>query len=153
MKTAILCGFAALTAISLPTLANAAPSSGEVRELRCDTMETDGRRVQVIEARDLRVLRDTALPGQFDPGLPRDTAGVLCNRNSIVPAAYDDEVIALGVPLHIAQRGSPGRLGVLEIAQGRYQFRVIQGRAPNAEEQAAIDARLAEFQARMVPVS
>lgn len=151
MKKSVLFGFAALAAISLPALSHAAPRSGEVRELRCDLMETDGRRVQVIEARDLRVLRDTALAGQFDPGLPQDTAGILCSRNSIIPAAYDDEAAVI-VPLHIAERGSPGRLGVLEIERGHYRFRIIQGAQPSAAEQVAIDARLAEFQARAVPV-
>ena len=56
----------------------------------------------------------------------------------------------LGLPLHIAQMGTPGRLAVLELDQGRYRFRMIEGRA-RAAEQAEIDARLAEFQARFPP--
>ena len=51
---------------------------------------------------------------------------------------------------YIAEMGTPGRLGVLEINEGRYRFRMLEGRL-RTEEQAAIDARLAEFQARFPP--
>jgi hypothetical protein len=146
-----LLGFAALAALSVSTTATAAPRTGELRESRCDTLEQDGRHVQVIEALGLSVLRDTALGGAFNPGFSASVAGVLCSRSSIIPGAYDDEVIWLGLPLHISQAGSPSRLAVLEIDHGRYRYRMIEGPAPDAAEQSAIDARLAEFQARLIP--
>lgn len=152
-RISILHGLCALTLSSLlaggatPALAR----TGELREMRCDKLEMDNGRVVVVEASDIHVLRDTALGGDYRPALGSDVASIMCSRTSIVPAANDDEVIWLGMPLHIAQMGSPGRLGVLEIERGRYRFRVIEGRAPNPAEQAAIDARLAEFQARFRP--
>lgn len=149
-RTTSLCSLAVLAALCVTTAAGAVPRSGEVRELRCDTLEMEGRRVQVVEAPGLRVLRDTALGGDYNPAFRRPVASIMCNRNSIVPAAHDDEVIWLGMPLHIAQAGSPGRLAVLEIERGRYRFRMLEGRAPDAAEQAEIDARLAEFQGRFL---
>ncbi|HST36099.1 MAG TPA: hypothetical protein VLK25_05670 [Allosphingosinicella sp.] len=146
-----LVGLAALAVLSLPAAASAAPRTGELRESRCDTLEQDGRHVLVVQADDLRVLRDTALGGAFNPGFAPSVAGVLCSRSSIVPGAFDDEVIWLGLPLHLSQAGSPSRLAVLEIDHGRYRYRMIEGPAPDATEQAAIDARLAEFQARLIP--
>jgi hypothetical protein len=146
-----LYGLAALAALSLSAAANAVPRTGELRESRCDTLERDGRHVLVVQAPDLHVLRDTALGGDFNPGFAESVAGILCSRSSIVPGAHDDEVVWLGLPLHIAQAGSPGRLAVLEIDRGRYRFRVIEGPAPDAGEQAEIDARLAAFQARLIP--
>lgn len=150
-RVSLFCGVAALAAASLTASAEAASRSDELRELRCDTLEMERGRVVVVEAENLRVLRDTALGGDFDPGFSRPVAGIMCSRNSIVPAAHDDEVIWLGLPLHIAQSGSSGRLAVLEIEQGRYRYRLLGGRVPDAAEQAAIDARLAEFQARFPP--
>jgi hypothetical protein len=131
----------------------AARSSGarEVREIRCDTLEAEGNQILTVEAPYLHVLRDTAVGGRYRPTLRRTTASIMCSRNSIIPAAYDDEVIWLGMPLHIAQMGTPGRLAVLEINEGRFRYRMIEGRQPSPEEQAAIDARLAEFQARFPP--
>jgi hypothetical protein len=144
---AYFCSAAAVTILSLSAVAaDAVPR--EIRELRCDTLEMERGRVVVVEGEGLRVLRDTALGGDFNPGFSRPVAGIMCARNTIVPAAHDDEVILLGMPLHITQTGSNGRLAVLEIDHGRYRFRVLGGRAPDAAEQAAIDARVAEFQAR-----
>lgn len=144
-------------ALSLAALgiASAAPAATDsqrpLRELRCDLMETarEGR-MSTIEAPDLHVLQQTAAAGRFSVALPDGAAGILCARSNIMPAAHDDEVIVLGVPLFIAETGSPGRLGVLEIDQGRYRFRMLEGRL-SADEQAAMDGRLDEFQRRLAP--
>lgn len=110
----------------------------------------DNGRLQTVQALDLRVLRDTALAGRFSPRLDQGVVGIVCSRNDVLPAANDDEVLWLGVPLHIAEMGSPGRLGVLELNEGQYRFRMIEGRL-RAEEEPALAARLAEFQARFPP--
>ena len=88
--------------------------------------------MQVIEALGLSVLRDTALGGAFNPGFAPSVAGVLCSRSSIVPGAFDDEVIWLGLPLHITQSGLAGPAGRVEIDHGRYRYRMIEGPAPDA---------------------
>jgi len=140
---------AALCAATLATAAPAAASPRPLRELRCDLMET-GRagRMTTIEAPNLHVLQQTAATGWFSPDIPEGTSAILCGRSNILPAAHDDEVIALGLPLFIAETGSGRRLGVLEIEQGRFRFRMLEGQL-NAEEQAEMDRRLDEFQRRV----
>lgn len=144
-----------LAALGGVALASAAPAAADsprpLRELRCDLMETTREgRMSTVEAIDLHVLAQTSAAGRFSTNIPEGTAGIMCGRSSILPAAHDDEVIYLGVPLFIAETGSPGRLGVLEIDQGRFRFRMLEGRL-SAEEQAAMDGRLDEFQRRIAP--
>lgn len=142
---------AAAGALSLAAVgASASPS--EIREIRCDTLEMDNGRLQTVQALDLHVLRDTARNGRFSPRLDRSVVSIMCSRNDILPAANDDEVVWLGMPLHIAEMGSPGRLGVLEINEGQYRFRMLEGRL-RADEEPALAARLAEFQARFPPTN
>lgn len=137
--------------VAAPGAGAAAARTSELQEARCDMMDMDRGRLRTLEALDLRVLRDTARAGPFAPNLPTGVISIMCSRNSIVPGANDDEVLWLGMPFHIAQMGSPGRLAVLELNEGRYRYRMLEGRAPDAGEQAAIDARLAEFQSRFPP--
>ena len=135
-------------AFSAPTAADA---QRPISELRCDLMETTGEgRISTIEAPDLNVLQQTAVAGRFRPEIPEGTAGIMCGRSHILPAAHDDEVIILGVPLFIAETDLGRRLGVLEINQGRYRFRMLEGRL-SADEQTAMDGRLDEFQRRLAP--
>ena len=142
---------AALCGAALAAAPAAADSQRPLTELRCDLMEsTPEGRMSTIEAPDLHVLQQTSAAGRFSTDIPEGTAGIMCGRSSILPAAHDDEVIYLGVPLFIAETGSPGRLGVLEIDQGRFRFRMLEGRL-NAEEQTAMDGRLDEFQRRIAP--
>jgi hypothetical protein len=149
LTLAALCGAAFV--IAAPAVA--ADSQRPLTELRCDLMEsTPQGRMSTIEAPDLHVLQQTSAAGRFSADIPEGTAGIMCGRSSILPAAHDDEVIYLGVPLFIAETGSPGRLGVLEIDQGRYRFRMLEGRL-SADEQAAIDRRLDEYQRRIIAQS
>lgn len=139
-------GGGGLLAISVSSAAAARPER-PLTELRCDAMENDNGRLVAIYTPELHVLRQTAAAGDFRPTLPHGIASIMCGRNSIIPAAHDDEVIWLGLPLYIAEMGTPGRLGVLEIDNGRYRYRMLEGRA-RPEEQARLDQRVQEFQAR-----
>jgi hypothetical protein len=125
----------------------AATPQRELMEIRCDMLEQNRGRLETIEAPDLHVLAQTANGQRFAPAIPQGIAGISCGRNSVIPAAWDDQVLALGVPLFIAEMGSPGRLGVLEIDNGRYRFRLIHGQA-RPEEQAQIDERIQQYQSR-----
>ncbi len=142
---------AAASALSLAAIGAPAmtPQSGELRESECFMLEATNGRADAIQAVDLRVLRDTARSGRFELSLRPGIVGLMCARNDILPAANDDEVLWLGIPFHISQSG---RLGVLEMVEGRFRFRLITGRL-RPEERRAIDARLAEFQARFPPPS
>ncbi len=128
----------------------AAAEPGELRETRCGWQieQADGSyRTQI--ASDLRVLEQSALPGAFAPDRPDNARAVNCGRTSIVPAEHDDEVIMLGFPFIITEASdSPdGRLGALEIVDGQYRFRMIQGAVTEAEAR-AINDRINVFQRR-----
>lgn len=146
LSLAALCG-AGIFVLGASSDASAMRPSRPLTELRCDAMENHNGRLVTIETPDLHVLRQTAASGRFAPALPEGISSIMCGRNSIIPAANDDEVIWLGLPLYIAEMGTPGRLGVLEIDQGVYRFRFLEG-APREGEQAMLDQRIAEFQAR-----
>ena len=147
-KRLTLLSLAALSALTLgaATPAAATPQT-ELRELRCDMMEQHRGRVVNIDAPDLHVLAQTANGQRFEPVIPQGIVAISCGRTSLVPAHWDDQVLALGLPLFIAEIGTPGRLGVLEIDNGRYRYRVVHGQA-RPEEQAQIDARIQTYQAR-----
>jgi hypothetical protein len=146
LSFAALCG-AGIFALGASDAASATRAPRELVELRCDAMENHNGRLVTIEAPGLHVLRQTAATGRFAPTLPEGISSIMCGRSSIIPAANDDEVLWLGLPLYIAEMGSARRLAVLEIDQGTYRFRFLEGRA-RPEEQAMLDQRLAEFQAR-----
>ena len=125
----------------------AATPQRELREIRCDLLEQQRGQLLTIEARDLHVLAQTANGQRFEPAIPQGMAGISCGRTSVIPAAWDDQVLMLGLPLFIAETGSPGRVGVLEVDNGRYRFRLIRGEL-RASEQAEIDARIQAYQTR-----
>lgn len=141
-----LLSLAVLSGVTLLASAPAAATTPrELREIRCDMMQQDRGRMVVLEATDLHVLAQTAGGREFAPAIPRGVSGIACGRTSVVPAAWDDKVMALGLFLFISDPA--GRLGVLKIDNGRYRFRLMHGRT-RPEEQAQIDERLQVFQAR-----
>jgi hypothetical protein len=127
--------------------AAATTPQGELREVRCDLLEQNRGQLVTVEARDLHVLAQTANGQRFEPAIPHGTAGISCGRSSIIPAAWDDQVLTLGLPLFIAEDGPLHRVGVLEVANGRYRFRLVHGEA-RPEEQAQIEAQVQAYQAR-----
>jgi hypothetical protein len=140
-----------LAAFAGATLATATPAAAtpqrELREIRCDLLEQNRGQLLTVEAPDLHVLAQTAEGQRFEPAIPQGMAGISCGRTSVIPAAWDDQVLALGLPLFIAETGTRGRVGVLEIDNGRYRFRMIRGET-QPEEQAQIDARVQSYQTR-----
>ena len=113
-------------------------------------MVNRGGTVHNLNLPELRVLVPTAQPGPFAPTLPDGVVGILCGRASIIPAANDDKVLALGIPFYILETGNPGRLGVLETSQGQFRFRMLEGTLRPEEEQ-PLQGRLNEFQSRLQP--
>ena len=143
-----LLSIAAFAGITLAVTAPAAATpQRELREIRCDLLEQQRGQLLTVEATDLHVLAQTANGQRFQPAIPQGMAGISCGRTSVIPAAWDDQVLALGLPLFIAETGTRGRVGVLEIDNGHYRFRLIRGQM-QPEEQAEIDARVQSYQAR-----
>jgi hypothetical protein len=98
-----------------------------------------------IEAPGLHVLEQTADGRNFQPAIPQGISGISCGRTSVIPAAWDDRVVSLGLFLLISDPA--GRLGSLEIDNGRYRFRLMRGQV-QPEEQAQIDERIRLYQSR-----
>jgi hypothetical protein len=71
--------------------------------------------------------------------------GVMCGRDTLRLGAFDDRVVRdMQVPLTIA---AADRLGVLEMSDGRFRFRMIQG-ALTEDEALQVNAQLNTFQSR-----
>ena len=145
LRMKILC-IAALGAAAAALPAPAASTGRQIEE-RCDVQARSGHELQTIAMRDLHVLALTA-GDRFAPDLPAGAQAIVCLRSSITPAAYDDKVLALGIPLIIVELDRPHRLGVLEISEGAFRFRMMEGSLP-AADQAAVQARLEEYRARL----
>ena len=135
---------AAVGGALLAAVPAAAAPERPVRELRCDLLEQNRGRLETVEAPGLRVMEQTAYGLPFAYPVPQGVSGISCGRTSVIPAAWDDKVITAGLPLFIA---SGTRLGVLEIDNGRFRYRFIEGQAQR-DEQARIDERVQQFQSR-----
>jgi hypothetical protein len=62
---------------------------------------------------------------------PKGVKAVQCGRDTIVPFRYDYKVIQAGLPLSIV---SEGKVGVLEIAEGKLRFRMLSGQMSESEQ-------------------
>lgn len=124
--------------------ASVAAGAGGLREDRCDLQVRSGHALETIAMPGLHILAGTAGPEPFALALPAGAQAVVCYRDDIVPAASDDKVLALGVPLVIGETVRAHRVGILEIADGRYRFRMLAGRL-GAAEQTAVQTRLEAY--------
>jgi hypothetical protein len=134
----------AAAGIALGASVAAGAGAGALREDRCDVQVRSGHALETIAMPGLHILDRTAGPEPFALALPAGAQAVVCYRDDIVPAASDDKVLALGVPLVIGEMVRARRVGILEIADGRYRFRMLAGRL-GAAEQAAVQARLEAY--------
>jgi hypothetical protein len=96
----------------------------------------------------------TAADGPFAPTPPAGAYAITCARASIVPGEHDEEVILAHMPLIITQSAGPipHRAAALGFSGGHFTYTMRTGTLTPAE-QAAVDARLAEFLARVHPSS
>jgi hypothetical protein len=62
---------------------------------------------------------------------PKGVRAVQCGRDTIVPFRYDYKVIQSGLPLSIVAQG---KVGVLEIAEGKLRFRMLSGKMSESEQ-------------------
>lgn len=134
-----------LAALLAPAVAQDPP----VTEIECSYVTApDGQPGDVVNDANLKVLVQTAAPGQYRSGLPAGVE-IACVRSSIVPAPNDWEVIMDGHPFYIVEQlpsGGYDRIGVIEFTDGRFRYRLVRGQL-NAEEARRVDRRVNEFQA------
>jgi hypothetical protein len=121
-------------------------------ESRCAYIIRDATGIHPGEDAALHVLDQTAAAGQFAPVKPAGAVGIQCWRTSIVPGPHDEEVILAHLALLIDETGgpSPHRIGALDYDGTHFRYTMRTGTLTPAE-QAAVDARLAEFLARIHP--
>ena len=130
----------ALAAVLIGGVAGAAPREPSREQCYLVEQADGGRSVSAFPS--LRLIRgDASAPL---PPLPTGQyISVDCSRNSLVPAVGDYRVLKqYELPLTIT---SKGRVGVLEIAQRRLRFRLLQGQM-SADEHQAGQERLSGFQ-------
>jgi hypothetical protein len=143
-----LIAMAAMQAAPAPAPAPPAPEGA------CSYVVGDRAHPTFADDPNLHVIAQTAADGQFAPTRPAGAFAIVCARASIVPAAHDEEVILAHMALIITQSTGPlpHRSGALGFEGGRFRFTMRTGTL-TAAEQAAVDARLAEFLARVHPGS
>ena len=148
-----------LIALALSQAAPAPPAAAAAAsptdpESRCAYIIRDAQGIHPGEDPHLHVLAQTAAEGQFAPVKPAGAVGIQCWRASIIPAAHDEEVILAHLALIIAETtgAAPHRIGALGYDGTHFTFAMRIGTLTPAE-QAAVDARLAEFLVRVHPSS
>ena len=145
-----------LSLLALAAAAQAAPAATPAPppppEGACSYLVGDRAHPTPADDPNLHVLDQTAADGQFAPNKPAGAFAILCARASIVPGAHDEEVILAHMALIITESTgqAPHRSGALGFGDGQFRYTMRSGTL-TAAEQAAVDARLAAFLARVHP--
>jgi len=145
----------ALAAVQAAHATPATPATPASPETRCTYIIRDATGIHPSEDPTLHVLDQTAANGQFAPAnKPAGAAGIQCWRTTIVPGPHDEEVILAHMALLISETTGPAphRVGALDFDGTHFRFTMRTG-ALTAAEQTAVDARLAEYLARVHPSS
>ena len=128
------------TALAAAVLGLAAPG---LAAAQCYSVAEDGEQATVME--DYILTEATAEPGLMDaPPLAEGAAGIMCERDSIVPDANDFEVL-YHAPLYIRSgEGEDVTVLALGFSEGNYVVQLPEG-SINEDERAAIIAALEGF--------
>jgi hypothetical protein len=146
----LIAALAALQAAPAPPAAAAASPTDP--ESRCAYIIREATGIHPGEDPSLHVLAQTAVDGPFAPVKPAGAVGIQCWRASIIPAAHDEKVILAHLALIVAETtgASPHRIGALDYDGTHFRYTMRVGTLTPAE-QAQVDARLAEYLARIHP--
>ena len=100
----------------------------------------------MFENDHLHVLELSGNDEPFAEDLP-EGAVVLCLRSGPVPASGDWKVLAAGHVLYLTEDVNDGRTGVLQISDGQFRYRLLEGEL-SGEESAQVVDRLAQYEER-----
>jgi len=145
--------FIAMAAIqATPTPPAATPATPPPPETSCSYVVGDRAHPTFADDPNLHVLAQTAVDGPFAPTAPAGALAIVCQRASIVPGEHDEEVILAHLALIVTESTGPRphRSGALGYSDGQFRFTMRTGTL-TAEEQAQVNARLAQFLARVHP--
>jgi hypothetical protein len=86
------------------------------------------------------------VPEALAPG--ESIAAIMCGRVDIVPAPNDYKVLRAGYPLYISDIGvgHPKNVSALELSDGRFRFRNVDGKLPAPDVLARVQKRLDQLQ-------
>jgi hypothetical protein len=124
----------------LLTAARGAVTTAPAVEGACGVIKpsADGQGAFVAQP-DLHPLIQTGKGQRFTVDAPQGSS-VMCARAALLPAVNDAEIVVAGFPFMIAE--DPGdRIGVLEISDGMFRFRMVQGEL-TAQEKMRLAPRL-----------
>ena len=116
----------------LLTAARGAVSMAPVAEGACGVIKpTADKQGAFVAMPDLHPLTQTGTGQRFTLDAPAGSV-VMCARAALLPLANDAELVVAGFPFMIAE--DPGeRIGVLEVSDGKFRFRMVQGVLTAAE--------------------
>jgi hypothetical protein len=110
----------------------------------CSVLFEQNGRSGTQDTQELRVLDlgdDMQFHG-FEADDDKRVTGVICRRNSVLPAMNDYQVPQAGYPLGLI---ADDRNATLELDNGRYRFHVTDGPPLTRREQAEVDRTLATY--------
>jgi hypothetical protein len=148
MPILTLIAMAAIQATPAPAAATPPP------ETSCSYVVGDRAHPTFADDPNLHVLAQTAADGQFAPTPPTGAIAILCQRASIVPGEHDEEVILAHMALLVTESTGPRphRSAALGFGEGQFRYTMRTGTL-TPEEQIQVNARLAQFLARVHPSS
>ena len=111
----------------LLSAARGAVTTAPVAEGACGVIKpTADQQGEFVAQPDLHVLAQTGSGQRFKLDDAPAGSFVMCARAAVLPVANDAELVLSGYPFMIAE--DPGdRIGVLEISDGKFRFRMVQG--------------------------
>jgi hypothetical protein len=117
----------------LLTAARGAVTAAPVAEGACGLIKpTADKQGEFVAQPDLHPLTQAGQGKRFTLDAPAGSP-VMCARASLLPVVNDAELVVSGYPFMIAE--DPGqRIGVLEVNDGTFRFRMVQGELTAAEQ-------------------
>ena len=127
----VVLGGAAAGLLSAPGLAQAGP---ELREKVC-VLQVAGEDEPYVIEEGILELTESEERLSFRVDGRRQPEAVHCIRSSVVPAENDYKVVLSGLPLTLSTEAEEGgrTIVALELADDRFQLRVIQGELTEQE--------------------
>jgi hypothetical protein len=117
----------------LLTAARGAIATAPPAEGACGVIKPSAdKQGEFVAQPDLHPLTQTGKGQRFTLDAPAGSV-VMCARAELLPVVNDAELLVAGFPFMIAE--DPGeRIGVLEFNEGRFGFRMVQGKLKAAEQ-------------------
>ena len=140
--------------VALAMQAAAAPPAEPAadRAEECHTVTVNGEEVETAPLPGPQVIERTSGGGAFAIDRP-GVMGLMCLRSAIVPSPNDWKVVNAGYWLSIVEISAPAddrRVGVVEVADGRFRYRIVGENQLAPDEEELVVQRLNYFLAAAI---